>query len=204
VSEDGLEILERETVYRGFFRVDKFRIRHRLYAGGWSEPMVREMFERGRAVALLLYDPEADAVVLVEQLRLAAHLAGLPAWQTEAVAGIVGPSDPTEESVARREATEEAGVTVEGALLPIHRFMPSTGACTEIIDLYCGRVDVKSAAGTHGLADEHEDTKVVVLPYREAMRRLRSGAIVSSPTMLALYWLAANRARLRRAWPAAP
>jgi len=202
VSDNGLEILGRETVYRGFFQVDRFRIRHRLYAGGWSTPMVREMFERGRAVALLLYDPDADAVVLVEQLRLAAHLAGLPAWQIEAVAGIVGADDPSDEAVARREAQEEAGVTVEGALLPIHRFMPSPGGSTETVHLLCGRVDSRAAGGTHGLADEHEDTKVVVLTYREAMRRLRAGAIVNGPTMLALYWLAANRARLRRAWPA--
>jgi ADP-ribose pyrophosphatase len=202
VSDDGLEILGRETVYRGFFRVDRFRIRHRLYAGGWTAPMDREMFERGRTVALLLYDPDADAVVLVEQVRLAAHLVGLPAWQTEVVAGIVADDDPSEDAVARREAQEEAGVTVEGPLVPIHRFMPSPGGSTETIDLFCGRVDAKGAGGTHGLAEEHEDTKVVVLSYREAMRRLRAGEIISSPTMLSLYWLAANRARLRRAWPA--
>src|SRR5580658_10240044 len=110
VSDDGLDIIGRETVYRGFFRVDKFRLRHRLYAGGWTAPFDREIFERGRTVGLLLFDPAADAVVLVEQFRLAPHLVGLPAWQAEIVAGIVSPEDDSEETVARREAHEEAGV----------------------------------------------------------------------------------------------
>ena len=201
MSDDGVEIFGRETVYRGFFRVDKFRLRHRLYAGGWTAPMEREMFERGRTVGLLLYDPAIDAVVLVEQFRLAPHLVGLPGWQTEIVAGIVSPDDGSAEDVARREAQEEAGVAIDGTLIPMHRFMPSPGGSTELIELFCGRVDAASAGGLHGLADELEDTKVLVLPYRDAMQRLRTGAITNSPTLLSLYWLAAHRARLRRAWP---
>jgi ADP-ribose pyrophosphatase len=197
---DGVEIFGRETAYQGFFRIERFRLRHRLHAGGWTTPMEREIFERGRTVGLLLYDPAADAVALIEQFRLAPHLAGLPAWQIEIVAGIVSPEDGSLEDVARREAREEAGVAVEGALVPIHRYMPSPGGSTEMVDLFCARVDSSKAGGIHGLPDEHEDTKVLVLPYREALRRLKGGEITNSPTMLALYWLAANRARLRRVW----
>ncbi len=197
---DGIEIFGRETAYQGFFRIERFRLRHRLYAGGWTSPMEREIFERGRTVGVLLYDPAADAVVLVEQFRLAPHLAGLPAWQIEIVAGIVGKDDASAEDVARREAREEAGVAVEGALVPIHRYMPSPGGSTELVDLFCAQVDSSQAGGIHGLPDEHEDTKVLVLPTRAALRRLKSGEIANSPTMLALYWLAANRARLRREW----
>ncbi len=203
MSDDALEILSRETVYKGFFRIDRFRLRHRLYAGGWTTPMEREIFERGHTVGLLLYDPDADAVVLVEQFRLAPHLAGFPAWQVEIVAGIVGAADLSAAAVARRGGAGGGGVAGAGALVPIHRFMPSPGGATETVDLLCGRIDSRGAGGIHGLADEHEETKVLVLSYRAAMQRLRTGAIINSPTMLALYWLAANRARLRRAWRAA-
>jgi ADP-ribose pyrophosphatase len=203
VSEDKheIEILDRETVYRGFFRIERVRLRHTLYRGGWSGPMAREVFERGGAVGILLYDPVADAVVLIEQFRLPAHLAGFPAWQTEIVAGILDHEGESAEAVARREAHEEAGVVVSGDLVPIHRYMPSPGGSSEIVALYCGRVDARAAEGIHGLAVEHEDIKVVVLSYREAMRRLRADAITNGPTVLALYWLAAHRARLRRRWP---
>jgi ADP-ribose pyrophosphatase len=197
---DDCEILERDVVYRGFFRIERFRLRHRLYRGGWTTPMEREVFERDLAVGVLLYDPAADAVVLVEQFRLPPLLAGFPAWQTEIVAGIVDAGDGAEADVARREAHEEAGIEIVGDLVPIHRIMPSPGGSSEIIAIYCGRVDSRNAGGFHGLADEHEDIKVLVQGYADAMARVRAGTIVNGPTVLALYWLAANRARLRRRW----
>jgi len=200
MADDGLEILDRDTVYRGFFRIDRFRLRHRRYDGGWTEPMVREVFERGRTVGVLLYDPERDAVVLVEQFRLPPHLVGFAGWQTEIVAGIVDHAQESERDVARRETLEESGLIIDGELEPMHRFMTSPGGSTETIDLFCGRVDARAAAGIHGVAAEHEDIKVLVLPYRDAMTRLKKDAIQNGPTLVALYWLAANRARLRRRW----
>src|SRR3954469_22777350 len=89
--DDGrIEIAERHTGYAGFFRIDRYRLRHRLHDGAWSRTLDREVIERGSAAAALLYDPDRDAVVLVEQFRLPAHLAGFGAWQLEVVAGIVG------------------------------------------------------------------------------------------------------------------
>jgi ADP-ribose pyrophosphatase len=197
--EDPIEILECETVYRGFFRVDWYRLRHRLFSGGWSAELSREVLERGNAAAVLLYDPERDAVVLVEQFRLAAHLAGFPPWQIEIVAGIVEPGS-TPADVARRETGEEAGVTVIGELVPIHRYLTSPGGTTETVDLFYGRVDSRSAGGIHGLAAEHEDIRVVVKTYAEAMALVESGTIVNAFTLLALHWFAANRERIRRDW----
>jgi ADP-ribose pyrophosphatase len=200
MSADELEILDRETAYQGFFRVGLYRLRHRLYGGGWSAELSREVVERRAAVGLLLYDPRRDAVVLVEQFRLPAHLAGFSGWQLEIVAGLVDQGNETESEVARREAQEEAGLAIEGELVPIHRLLTSPGGTTEAVTLFCGRVDAGRAGGVHGLAAEHEDIKVVVKSYAEAARLLRSGGIENASTMIALYWLAANRARLRRLW----
>ena len=197
---DALEILDRKTVYRGFFRVDLYHLRHRLFDGGWSPTLSREVFDRGRTVGVLLYDPAQDTVVLVEQFRLPAHLAGFPAWQLEIVAGIVDHDGETEAAVAHREAQEEAGLAIIGDLIPVHRYMPSPGGSSERIDLFCGRVDARNAGGIHGLAAEHEDIRVVAKTYREAMKLLRSDRIANGPTVLALQWLAANRAKLRRRW----
>ena len=200
MSEDALEILDRETAYQGFFRIDRYRLRHRLFSGGWSPVLMREAFERGRAAGVLLYDPVRDAVVLIEQFRLAAHLAGLSAWQLEIVAGIIDRDGESEAEVARREAKEEAGLAILGELLPIHRFLTSPGGSTETVALFCGRVDSAGAGGIHGRADEHEDIKVVVKSYGEAIRLVRDCEIDNGFTLLALYWLAANRAKLRRRW----
>lgn len=199
-----MEIVEREIAYQGFFRVERYRLRHRLHSGGWSPELEREVFERGAAVAVLLYDPDRDAVVLVEQFRLAAHLAGFSPWQVEAVAGIVDRDGEEEPAVACREAQEEAGLTVIGELVPIHRCLTSPGGTTETVALFCGRVDSRNAGGIHGVAAEHEDIKVVVKSYRDAMRLMRAQKIDNAFTLLALHWLAANRAALRRRWRRSP
>ena len=200
MSEDALQILDRETAYQGFFRVGLYRLRHRRYDGGWSAELSREVVERGRAVGLLLYDPRRDAVVLIEQFRLPAHLAGFTSWQLEIVAGLVDHGEETESDVARREAQEEAGLAIEGELVPIHRLLTSPGGSTQTVALFCARVDASRAGGVHGLAAEHEDIKVVVKSYVEVARMLRDGGIENATTMIALYWLAANRARLRKRW----
>jgi ADP-ribose pyrophosphatase len=200
MSEEALQILGCDVAYQGFFRIDRYRLRHRLFAGGWSAELTREVFERGRAVGVLLYDPARDAVVLVEQFRLPAHLAGFSAWQLEIVAGLVDHDGESELEVARREAEEEANLVLTGEIEPMHRFLTSPGGTTETVALFCARVDAARAGGVHGLADEHEDIKVVVKSVRETMRLLRAGKIENVFTLAALYWLAANRARLRRAW----
>ncbi|HEX9488733.1 MAG TPA: NUDIX domain-containing protein [Stellaceae bacterium] len=200
MSDAAIEILDRETAYQGFFRIDRYRLRHRLYSGGWSGELTREIFERGHAVGVLLYDPARDALVLIKQFRLAAHLAGFPAWQLEIVAGIIDRPGESAPEVARREAKEEAGLTIEGEVLPVHRYLTSPGGSTETVTLYCGRIDSRDAGGIHGCADEQEDIKVIVKSYDETMQLLRTGKINNGFTIVALYWLAANRARLRRKW----
>lgn len=200
MSDDALQMIERETAYQGFFRIDRYRLRHRRYDGSWSGEMSREIFERGRAVGLLLYDPDRDAVVLIEQFRLPAHLAGFSAWQLEIVAGLVGHAEESEAEVARREAHEEAGVTILGELVPVHRFLTSPGATTETVAIFCGRVDAGNAGGIHGLAEEHEDIKVIVTSADDAIARARAGQIENAIALLALYWLAENRSALRQRW----
>ena len=200
VNTDDLQIIRHETLYQGFARLDRYRLRHRLYDGGFSDEMEREVFERRHTVGVLLYDPQRDEVVLVEQFRLPAHLAGFPAWELEIVAGITDHDGESAADLARREAREEAGIEIIGEPVPVHHFMPSPGACTERVTVLCGRVSAAGAGGIHGLKHEHEDIKVVVLSFRAAMKLVRADKIGNGLTVLALYWLAANRARLRQSW----
>jgi ADP-ribose pyrophosphatase len=199
LDEDSIAVRERRTAYSGFFRIDQFRLRHRLFAGGWSPELSREVFLRHNAAGILLYDPIRDELVLVEQFRLAAHLAGFAAWQIEIVAGIIETGESAAE-VARREAQEEAGLPVIGDLVPIHRFLTSPGGSTETVDLFCGRVDATNAGGIHGLADESEDIRVAVMSTAATLALVAEGRIENGFTLLALHWFAANREALRLAW----
>jgi len=195
---DGVELLDKSERYSGFFRINCYRLRHRLFAGGWSGAIEREVFERGHAVGVLPYDPVADSVVLIEQFRIGALVAGMSPWLIEVVAGIVEEGE-TPEEVARRETQEEAGLEIQ-ALMPMCRYLVSPGGSSESVRLYCGRVDSRGAGGIHGLAEEHEDIRVDRLPYGEAMRLLEEGRVTNSVSLIALQWLALHRDRVRAAW----
>lgn len=162
--------------------------------------MTREVFERGRTVGILLYDPKRDALVLVEQFRLAAHLSGLAGWELEIVAGIVDRRGESGMAVAVREAREEAGLRVIGRPVRAFKVLTTPGGSSETFEVFCGRVDSRGAGGIHGLAHEHEDIKVVVKSFAQVVRLVARGRIQNGPSLMALYWFAANRARLRRRW----
>jgi ADP-ribose pyrophosphatase len=193
------EILEATTAFKRFLRIDVFRFRHRLFSGEWSVLRSYDVLRRGQAAAIVLYDPDRDRVVLVEQFRLPALLAGSSPWQLEAVAGLIDSEEPPA-AVAARETREEAGLAVIGEPIPIQRYLPSPGGSDESVFLFCGRVDSTAAAGVHGLADEHEDIRVVVKTLAEIETLLDEGAIESGHTLIGLYWLLRHRDHLRRRW----
>ncbi|HEV7996314.1 MAG TPA: NUDIX domain-containing protein [Stellaceae bacterium] len=194
-----VEIIEAATAFERFLRMDVVRFRHRRFSGEWSQPLTHDVLRRGQAVAAALYDPDRDAVVLVEQLRLPALLAGASPWQIEVVAGLVDAGEPPE-LVAVRETREEAGLALGGELVPIQRYLPSPGASDESVLLFCARVDATAAAGVHGLAQEGEDIRVVVKSMAEIEALLDAGAIENGHTLVALYWLVRHRDELRRRW----
>jgi ADP-ribose pyrophosphatase len=196
--QKDIELLDKSERYSGYFRVNRYRLRHRLFAGGWSGVIEREVFERGHAVGVLPYDPAADAVVLIEQFRIGALVAGMDPWLTEVVAGIIEDGEQPEE-VAQRETLEEAGLQIQ-ALMPMCRYLVSPGGAAESVFLYCGRVDSRGAGGIHGLAEEHEDIRVDLVPYAQAMRWLADGRITNATGLVALQWLALNRDQVRAAW----
>ena len=195
---DDVEIIEKPTVFQGYFHIDRYIVRHRLYDGGWSGPISREIFERGHATSVLCYDPERDVVGLVEQFRAGALAAGWNPWLVELVAGIIDEGE-TPENVARREAEEEAGAVVTD-LVPVHHYLVTPGGSSETMIIYCGRIDSTKFKGTHGLPEEGEDIRALTLPADEAFAWVADGRICNSMTIIALQWLALNRQSLRAKW----
>jgi len=199
MTDEDAELLDRSILYKGFFEMALYTVRHRLFAGGTSPTFTREVFVRPPVAAVLLYDPTRDSVVQIEQFRAGKMASGRPnPWMIEIVAGIIEPGE-TPEDMAHREAMEEAGCTILD-LEPIVNFYPSAGGCSEFVYMYCGRVDSHGVGGIHGLDDEQEDIRVFVETTDDALTRLASGEIESSIAIIGLQWLALNRDRLRAAW----
>jgi ADP-ribose pyrophosphatase len=192
------EIIDKETVYSGFFCMEKYRLKHTLYAGGWSAEISREVFVRGSCVAVLLYDPHADKVILIEQFRAGAILQPDRAWLVEIVAGAIEEGETAEE-VAYRESLEEAGCEIQ-ELMVINEFYTTPGGAAERITLFCGKVDSTDIGGIHGLDHEDEDILVRAVDFDEAYLMLENNKIESAIPIIAIQWLALNKQKLKQKW----
>lgn len=197
-AKKDVEIIARETLYSGFFSLELYRFRHRLFNGGMSGEVRREIFERGHAAVLLPFDPVRDEVVLIEQIRIAALDTSETPWLLEMVAGMIEEGE-TPEDVARREAVEEAGLIV-GRTKPVLSYLASPGGTTERSSILVGEVDATAAEGIHGLADENEDIRVHVVSREQAYRWVNEGKIDNAASVIALQWLQLHYQDLRNEW----
>jgi len=198
MSDARVEILDRRVVFDGYFQMVRYRLRHWQFAGGLGPELVREVFVRGHAVAVLPYDPVRDEVALIEQFRTGALEAGCDPWLLETVAGIVEDGERAD-ALARREAIEEAGLEILD-LAPVCSCFMSPGGSSEIVHVYVGRADTAGAGGIFGLPDEGEDIKVHVLPFAKALALLDAGRLRVAHTVLAMQWLARHHEALRARW----
>jgi len=191
-------IKKRETVFQGFFRMDKLWLTHPRFDGTDMPVFTRELFIRGDATCVLPYDPVRDEVVLLEQFRLGALGRDRSPWLLELVAGMNEEGESPEE-VAQREGQEEAGLTFK-PLDKICDYLVSPGGTTELIHLYCGRISTESAGGLFGVEHEHEDILAHVFSADEAIAMIYDGRINNAAAIIALQWLQLNRPRLRESW----
>jgi ADP-ribose pyrophosphatase len=202
-AHPDVEICSEQRVWSGRFPLDVVRFRHRRFDGVRSGVKTWEVWRRGRAAAVLPYDPVADAVVLIEQFRLPALAAGLDPVLVELPAGLCDDGE-TPEVTARRETVEEMGLTV-GALHHIGGFLLTPGGSDEVCELYAGRVQAPTAAadgiaGHAGMVSEQEDIRIRVWPADQAIEAALAGRLPNSVAAIGLLWLAARREALRRDW----
>jgi ADP-ribose pyrophosphatase len=198
MSEEKAELVRREVAFQGYFKVVRYVFRHTLHKGGMSGEITREVFERGQAGGVLMYDPGRDEVVLIRQFRAGAYAAGHHPWVWEVVAGIIEENE-TAEQMIRRESVEEANLEV-GELLPIASVMLTPGACSEACQVFLGRVDSSKAGGVFGLAEEQEDILVKVMSFADAYALVERDEVDNAVGVIALQWLALHRDEVRKRW----
>jgi ADP-ribose pyrophosphatase len=194
--DDCFTVLAEERCHDGFLKLDRYAVRQRRFDGSETPELSREVVVAAECVGVLLYDPARDAVVLVEQARLPPTLLGQPAIQAEIVAGRIEAGD-TPIATAHREVREETGCALRDEPEPIAVAFTSPGYNTERLHLFYAPVDAGTAGGLHGLAAEHEDIRVLVLPYDEFVEWQATGRIANLFTLHAGLWLALHRDRLR-------
>lgn len=189
--------LARREPYAFFFSVEEHDLRFRRFDGSLSPQVTRAAFISGDAVTVLPYDPLRDRVLLIEQFRAGPFARGdHQPWQLEAIAGRIDPGETAEEA-ARREAVEEANLSL-GALLPVAGYYPSPGICAEFLYSYVALCDLPDdAAGVFGVEGEAEDIRGHLIGFDDLMALVATGEAGNAPLLLSALWLQRERPRLR-------
>lgn len=199
LSSDDIQDFKRTRNSVGFFSAESVSFTFQKFDGGFSERVEREVFVTGDAVSVLPWDPKRDVVLLIEQVRAGAIIRGdKNPWGLEAIAGLLDRQESAE-AAARREAEEEAGLTL-GRMELISSYYSSPGALTEHMTSFLAEADLGNAGGIHGLDSEAENIRNMVVPYEQAIATLESGEAANAPLVISLMALAARRERLLREW----
>jgi ADP-ribose pyrophosphatase len=184
-------IRSRKPLHEGFLRVYQYEFDVEKHGGGMRRTSW-EMMERGNAVAVLGHDPGRDEVVLANEFRPGAMVAGDYPYRDNLVAGTIENNESALEA-AVREMQEEASLALSNPVLIHPGAYVSSGGTSEKISIVYGTVDTGHAGGVHGNAAENEDILTVVLPAKVFIDRVRSGEINDLKTLVAGYWFAEHK-----------
>ena len=199
-TADDVNILELSVKFNGFFKIHEYRLSHKLFNGGESAVISREIFERGDAVVVIPYDPVRDTLVFNEQFRPGALRTQSQPWLLEFVAGMFDINE-TPEQVAIREAKEEANLDIDITdLEPVMSYLSSPGGTSEEIHLYVANVNSEGVEGIFGLDEEAEDIRISAYSRCDALRLLEQGKINNASTVIGLQWIALHGENLRKKW----
>jgi nudix-type nucleoside diphosphatase (YffH/AdpP family) len=159
-----------ETIYEGW---SKFLLAHVRLADGTM--IKRQIEDHGRAIVVLPYDPARRTAILIRQFRAPVHMITGQQDILETIAGIVDEDDLRD--AARREASEEAGLTLK-ELEHVGCFFSIPGISTERIDFFLAEYSTASRTGAGGgLAEEHEDITVVEMPLADLAALADNGGL---------------------------
>ena len=189
-------IVDEKLLVSGFFDVVEATTEFPSQSGDGTvrtHPMM--VMKRTPAATIAVWDPELDVVLMIEEYRVGAALAGLEgeaAWPLSTIAGMVDEGEDPKEAIIR-EAEEEAGIQLdpENVVGPIST-LPSAGGLAEIIHVFVGTADLSHLPrhSFHGLADESEEIKAMVMPREEVMDYLLSGEhVVAGHCLQAMFYL---------------
>lgn len=199
-SLPAAKILSRKTVFESYHKLDVVSVQPRSLRDPdkWGHPMEREIFFGKTIAIIVLYIPETDEILLNQQFRLGAMLAGeTKPHMMECAAGAVDPGEEPEEA-ARRETLEETGCKVLD-LEFVGNCYSSPGCMAERFYMYIARI-AKAETGIYGHEHEGEEILTHLVPFRKIVEMIDKGEITNVNAALMLNWFARHRDRLRKKW----
>lgn len=182
---------EPELLAKGYRAYRRYRVTLTGEDGATIE-QERDVLDGGKVIAVLPVDVERDEIVLIRQFRLPAHLGNGKGDLVEIVAGRVEQGETLAAS-ARRECREEIGVA-PSTLVELFSYFTTPGLTDETVTVFLAAIDAAQVPAHTRLGDEY--IRTLRVPIDAALTALQTGTIHNGPAILALQWLALNRARL--------
>ena len=199
---DDVKIISRERVFNGYRKLDKFSFTHTSMnpkAEKWLPEMTREIMCSSNVAAVLLYEPKKNVLLMNRQFRLAGMLAGYESpFMLECVAGMVDGGETPEEA-AYRETFEETGSKVKDMEF-VGKVLPSAGASTENIYLYCACIDSIPLEKYHGLPEEGEEIETEVMTIEQVEKLIDEDKVHNAMALILLNWFLRHHLRLKEKW----
>jgi nudix-type nucleoside diphosphatase (YffH/AdpP family) len=181
-----VEIEKKSIIFDDFFKIEEAYLRYEHFNGRMTTTLRRLSFERGDAVAALLYNKDTRKVILTNQFRYPTY-GKSDGWVIETAAGILERDELPEEAI-KREIVEEIGYRLQ-SLHPISTFFVSPGGTSERIFLYLAIVRTADRiAPGGGLGSEGEDIQIIEWDVDTFFNKVEAGEIMDAKTILAGLW----------------
>ncbi|MCC7444843.1 MAG: NUDIX domain-containing protein [Saprospiraceae bacterium] len=189
-----VKIIRESILYQGWSTLIQYVIDY-IRSDQHTETLVREIYDSGDGVVVLLYNNKTDKILLIRQFRLPVYLNGHPTgFILECCAGLLDHHQP--ESTAKKEIEEETGYRLQN-IHKIYEAFATPGAHKEKIHYYYGLYDEQMQVSQGGgLITENEDIEIIEYPYSQIPELLKSGAIIDSKTIILLQWALLNKSVL--------
>lgn len=188
-TKDRVRIIETRVLSDDWYLLKKTTFDFLRRDGVWQRQS-RETYDRGDGATILLFNRQAQTVVLTRQFRFPVFVNGHDGMLIEAAAGLLDNASPEER--IRAETQEETGYIVQNVQKVFEAYM-SPGSVTEKLHFFVGEyhADYRVSDGG-GVEAEGEDLEVIELPLAEALSAIAQGIIVDAKTIMLLQFVALN------------
>jgi GDP-mannose pyrophosphatase NudK len=185
---NDIKIIKTEILSKEWSLLKRVTFEYLQKDGSW-QTQKREIYERGNASVILLYNKKQNTIILTKQFRLASFLNGNKTGMLiEACAGMIDENESPENATIR-EAKEETGYKVRNTTKVFESYM-SPGSLTEILYFFIAEYshDLKIDEGG-GIAHEQENIEVIEIDFNDALKMIDTGEIKDAKTIMLLQYV---------------
>ncbi len=186
----NVKIIEEKVLSNNWYVLKKIIFEYKNKQGEWQN-QAREAYDRGNGATILLYNKEAQTVVLTEQFRMPTYVNGNESGMLiEACAGLLDKDNP--EDCIRRETEEETGYRI-GEVKKVFEAYMSPGSVTEILYFFVAEYSKAMKVNDGGGAeDEQENIDVLEIDFKKALAMINTGEIKDGKTIMLLQYAQIN------------